>query len=258
MGSSNLALLIVSSLLAVDASKFRGKALLEAHQFQAVPERNVFLEERELVALVFFYCIGGVLALAALLLAVCLMIDIIMRWRHAAIFWSCQRQVLRVQEALMKGKDDLSLCPYCVQPTKNTTPQKRVKFLCGHSYHLSCINKWFKECPNAKDCCPVCEVAQDKSDNKAEKLQCCECTGAVSKYEGDTGSASDLAEISDLPCDEAQIFILKSLHRSYPKIISEESVERWAKCNTELWLTELTCPRYNSIFTTLFKREGKA
>jgi len=253
-------LVATSSLFAVDASKFRGKAILEAAQkFQAAPKEapSDFLEERQLVVLVFFYCIGSLLALAALLLAACLLIDIIMRWRHAAIFWSCQRQVQRVQQALMKGKDDLSLCPYCVHSTGNTSPQNRVKFLCGHSYHLKCINKWFKECPNATECCPVCAAAQDKSD-QMQCFECGTCQPGAGKCEGDTGSTGDDSQMPDLPCDEAQIFILKSLRRSYPKIISEESVERWSTCNTELWLTELTCPKYNSIFSSLFKREGKA
>eukprot|EP00435_Cladocopium_sp_Y103_P038090 s83_g10.t1 len=57
----------------------------------------------------------------------------------------------------------------------------------------------------------------------------------------------------DAPRDEAQTFILHSLHRRYPTIITEECLESWAGCNAELWLTELKCPRYTSIFKSLGK-----
>lgn len=49
--------------------------------------------------------------------------------------------------------------------------------------------------------------------------------------------------------DEAQSFILGSLHRRYPEIIPKECVQRWSSCHTELWLSELTCPRWHGRYS---------
>ncbi|CAL1144180.1 unnamed protein product [Cladocopium goreaui] len=95
---------------------------------------------------------------------VCFLLDRALSWKHQATYYACRRQVQKVQEeALMKGKD-LSLCPCCVECTSNTPAQKKVKFFCGHSYHLHCINRWFQENPTSVGSCPVCEVGKLQQD----------------------------------------------------------------------------------------------
>jgi len=48
--------------------------------------------------------------------------------------------------------------------------------------------------------------------------------------------------------DEAKNFMLHSLHKEYPDIIQQACLARWCSCHTEIWLSELRCPRYKSIF----------
>lgn len=48
--------------------------------------------------------------------------------------------------------------------------------------------------------------------------------------------------------DEAKSFMLERLHMEYPDIIEKDCLERWSRCHTEIWLSELRCPRYKSIF----------
>jgi hypothetical protein len=227
-------LLVLSVATSVDAAQNR-------HLRQVFSEQSMLglSSETHVLEAAVFYSVAGLLSLISSLVLVCLLLDTALAWKHKCTFWSCQRQVRQVHAALMKAKEDLSLCPYCVECTLTTPQQKKVKFICGHGYHLSCINKWFTEHPNAVGCCPVCEVAKDGATNH----QCC-------SYEGDTGSCQH----ETLVADEAQHFILKSLNRRYPAIISQECVERWANCNTEIWLSELTCPRYNSMFKHLLRR----
>jgi hypothetical protein len=50
--------------------------------------------------------------------------------------------------------------------------------------------------------------------------------------------------------DEAKKFMLHRLHKEYPDIIKKSDLERWCSCHTEIWLSELHCPRYKSIFAT--------
>eukprot|EP00931_Biecheleriopsis_adriatica_P012004 TRINITY_DN113104_c0_g1_i1.p2 TRINITY_DN113104_c0_g1~~TRINITY_DN113104_c0_g1_i1.p2 ORF type:complete len:247 (-),score=41.85 TRINITY_DN113104_c0_g1_i1:30-770(-) len=199
-------------------------------------------EEGRAVVKAMLYCMAGLFALIIGLLVSCFIVDVSLSWRHYATFQSLKRKIRRVQDALMKGKEDLSLCPCCVECTLNAQAAHRVKFICGHSFHLNCINSWFKDYPDHVGCCPVCENAMS-----GQELQ--ECSGCSQPYKGDTGASGEA-----MPRDEAQTFILRSLHRRYPSFISKACVEHWAGCNAELWLSELTCPRYSSIFKVFFNR----
>ncbi|CAJ1398768.1 unnamed protein product [Effrenium voratum] len=100
-------------------------------------------------------CMAGLLTLVLAVLVVCFLLDTTLSWKHKATYYACRRKVQRVQEALMKGKEDLALCPCCVECTSTTQSQKKVKFICGHGYHLHCVNRWFHENPNSVGC-PVC------------------------------------------------------------------------------------------------------
>lgn len=207
-----------------------------ASKFRAAPQGSVtYSEEVQALALAMLCCMAALLGLILAVVIVCFLLDRALSWKHQATYYACRRQVQKVQEeALMKGKD-LSLCPCCVECTSNTPAQKKVKFFCGHSYHLHCINRWFQENPTSVGSCPVCEVGKLQQ----ELQKCC---------------GNEKGEIYiDAPRDEAQTFILHSLNRRYPTIITEECLESWAGCNAELWITELKCPRYTSIFKFLGK-----
>ncbi|CAJ1346761.1 unnamed protein product [Effrenium voratum] len=195
-----------------------------ASKFRAAPQARHFEEGRAMV-MAMLCCMAGLLTLVLAVLVVCFLLDTTLSWKHKATYYACRRKVQRVQEALMKGKEDLALCPCCVECTSTTQSQKKVKFICGHGYHLHCVNRWFHENPNSVGC-PVC-VGQPEELREPKECDC--------------------------PRDEAQTFILHSLHRRYPAIITKECIHSWEGCNAELWLTELACPRYSSIFNKLFR-----
>ncbi|CAK9094924.1 unnamed protein product [Durusdinium trenchii] len=227
--------------ISVTATKFRSAPLHE----ESPSHKEIFENQSgSVAAIASTLCILATLfslILAALVVCV-ILLDRALSWKHQATYYACRRQVQRVQEALMKGKDNLSLCPCCVECTLNTQAPKKVKFLCGHGYHLDCINSWFQENPQSVGCCPVCEVGKLQQERQKGQSWLSVCHELRS-------CGSEKGEVCiDAPRDEAQTFILHSLHRRYPAIISEESLERWAGCNAELWLTELACPRYSSIF----------
>lgn len=177
-------------------------------------------------------CVG----LAAAALLVCCIYDAAAHWCHRAHFHSCQKKVRRVHEGLLNKKGELPLCPYCIEFIPNQSSPSKVVFLCGHRFHTDCANRWFQEHPEEAGRCPICEAASPPSTED----------GAAG---GDRTGAEAAASNSDTCNDEAQIFILKSLHRRYPEFVPESCVQRWASCHTEIWLSELTCPRYNSILS---------
>eukprot|EP00913_Durusdinium_trenchii_P002084 g1925.t1 len=183
--------------ISVTATKFRSAPLHE----ESPSHKEIFENQSgSVAAIASTLCILATLfslILAALVVCV-ILLDRALSWKHQATYYACRRQVQRVQEALMKGKDNLSLCPCCVECTLNTQAPKKVKFLCGHGYHLDCINSWFQENPQSVGCCPVCEVGKLQQETRRTRRK--------------------------------------------------ETTERWAGCNAELWLTELACPRYSSIF----------
>jgi len=61
-------------------------------------------------------------------------------------------------------------------------------------------------------------------------------------------AAADDEDSSMNSWDEAKSFMLDRLHREYPDIIEKDCLKRWGTCHTEIWLSELRCPRYKSIF----------
>mmetsp|Transcript_126174 Transcript_126174/g.353317 ORF Transcript_126174/g.353317 Transcript_126174/m.353317 type:complete len:244 (+) Transcript_126174:78-809(+) len=174
-----------------------------------------------------FYAVVSSLAFAILLLAVCLLWGAIVQWAHWAHFRACQRKVQRVNEAFSKRQKELSLCPCCVEPIANHASHAKVVFLCGHRFHTECVNNWFVTEPSAAGRCPICEAATRAS--------------ATSLPGGDASADGDGVN------DEAQQFILSSLHRQFPEIIPDACLQKWSSCHTEIWLSELTCPRPKCI-----------
>jgi len=90
----------------------------------------------------------------------------------------------------------------------------------------------------------------------------CRSTAEVQLQEKDSSSSNEVA-METISCndedgtansccqnsmDEAKNFMLHSLHKEYPDIIQQANLDRWCSCHTEIWLSELQCPRYKSIF----------
>lgn len=174
--------------------------------------------------------IGACLTLATSLLLVFCMYDAAANWLHRSQFHACKRKVERVNE-VFQSKNKNELCPCCVEYIVTQNPAAKVVFLCGHRFHMSCTNAWFHENNCAPGRCPVCTQAS----GEVKSAMC-----------------PPVASCEDPSRDEAQLFILGRLHRKYPEIIDEACMKRWPSCHTEIWLSELSCPRYNSIF-----RKGK-
>jgi hypothetical protein len=180
-------------------------------------EPNRYLEEMPVGAALLLYATTCCVVLVASVLMLCCLYDAAAHWHHRAHYYSCQQKVRRVHETFAKKKGDQLLCPYCIEyicPTARGSGP--VVFLCGHRFHTDCANKWFLKHPDKAGRCPLCEGS---SDCPAPAKSNCESLS----------------------------FILGSLHRKYPEIVTEANVNRWASCHTEIWLSEMRCPRYNSI-----------
>lgn len=207
---------------------------------QATLQGTGFEDESRVLAREVLLCFATFMGSLLILIVACMLYDASANWLHKARFRACRTKVKSVQVAFMKGKDDVALCPCCVESVEKTPSVKKVMFLCGHRFHLHCINTWLHENGGTIGSCPVCDVAA------AEDSICLPCTS------GENAAVSlplrTISSMGDGGRDEAQIFILKSLHRRYPQIVTQECVERWAECNVELWLSELSCPRYKSLF----------
>lgn len=213
----------VSSLVATLTSALQGKVGLDTHTFA------------ESSAEMILYSVTSCAGLAASVLMICLMNDMVSQWRHRARFRSCEQKVQRVHEVFTSRKGDLPLCPYCVEYVSSQSSPSVVVFLCGHRFHIDCANRWLVEQECRDGHCPICE-----------------------------GPASHVPPIEDAEIaeghamnqpDEAKAFILQSLCKQYPDIVRQDCARRWCECHTEIWLSELSCPRYSSIFQS--SRRGK-
>jgi len=177
------------------------------------------------------YIVGCFVGLSILALAVCCLYDAVAHWCHRARFLSCQTKLQRVHEVFLSQKGELPLCPYCVEAISVQPSPWKVVYLCGHRFHMCCANQWCREFPDKAGRCPICDGPQ-ASTLEVKKGCECECTSATDSLDS---------------TDEARSFILRSLHRQYPDIITTGCVSRWASCHTEIWLSELARPRYSSI-----------
>jgi len=203
---------------------FKAPAVLRLGQ-SALADREKLLERGATAILWIVACCVGAAAVA---LAICCMYDTASYWYHKVHFHSCKRKVERVHGVFSRRRGELPLCPYCVEVIADQASPQKVVFLCGHRFHMDCANRWFLENPGLEaGRCPICSE------------ECCrDCR------EADPSDGVPAPVLSDSVSDEAQGFILNSLHRRYPEIISVACVKRWLSCNTELWLSELSCPRW--------------
>jgi len=189
---------------------------------------------------------GAVLGLSWVFLSVCCVYDTFMHWRHRHHWAMCNQKIRRVHNVFQDAGGDLRLCPFCVEwvPNSDESQVKKAmvcQFLCGHKFHTECLQKWFKANPQKQGRCPVCELPHSYSSRD--------------EYSSDISDKEACRSVNAI--DEIKAFFLRSLNRQYPSIISESECSRWKSSCTEIWLSELECPRYLSIFQQLRQKSGK-
>jgi len=238
-------------------------------------------------AAIVLYGISSIIGIVATGLLIFCLYDIISHWFHAMRFHACQNKVKRVHEAFLSRQGELSLCPYCVTSVSNQPCSSHVVFLCGHRFHMECANQWFAEEPQHSGRCAICdcgsvrrgsvrmaELPAKPQDANALPLRVFEPLeqgpapsmvseqrdkASVSPHERESSEVAEQCrectpendeddKDSMNSWDEAKNFMLHSLHKEYPDIIHQDKLERWCSCNTEIWLSELNCPKYKSIF----------
>jgi hypothetical protein len=230
---------------------------------------------------ILLYGISSIVGLVATGLLVFCLYDVIAHWFHAVRFHTCQNKVKRVHEAFLSRQGELTLCPYCVNPVSNQPTSSHVVFLCGHRFHMECANRWFTEEPAQSGRCAICAGGSKKiaekiklaarstaaSEDGADLLAGEQCGVCCEKEQRSAGRQATVSPQENENCevaaqdtddeevdghmnswDEAKNFMLHSLHKEYPDIIRAADLVRWCSCHTEIWLSELQCPRYKSIF----------
>jgi hypothetical protein len=236
-------------------------------------------------AAIVLYGISSIIGLVATGLLVFCLYDVLCHWFHASRYANCKKKVKRVHEAFLSLQGELSLCPYCVTSVSGQPSSSHAVFHCGHRFHIECANRWFAEDTQNSKGCAICEGGSRrhaKAANAAARLpvtqspdECVPCGPAFQPVEAARECGERLRPASVLPqdkeagevvadcpnaedeegqdpmnsVDEAKNFMLQSLCREYPDIINKECLERWGTCHTEIWLAELRCPRYKSIFS---------
>lgn len=187
---------------------------------------------------IFLTTFGAILGLAWVFLSMCCVYDTFMHWRHRHHWAMCNQKIRRVHNVFQDaGGGDLRLCPFCVEwvPEREDNQVKKAmvcQFLCGHKFHTECLQKWFKGHPQKQGRCPVCELPHSYSSKD--------------EYLSDISDKEACRAVNAI--DEIKAFFLRSLNRQYPDIITEPDCSRWKSSHTEIWLSELECPRYMSIF----------
>lgn len=160
------------------------------------------------------------------------------RWRYLARFELCRKQLRRVQEIAISPKCDEIVCPVCIEMVSCTPAIDTVGFLCGHRFHTACANHWYDTNACLSGHCPICDSCQQR-DGQPNESTASSCAGA-------DGSGENTR-------DETALFCLRSIARQFPELVTEERVCQWSKqhANASVWLSELECPQYRSIFMSM-------
>lgn len=198
------------------------------------PRRAVDLHHLYIRYFDMFLCgiVVAIFLLSCIVVVLCVY-DGIAHWRYVAYFRDCRSQVLRIQS--MFEKTNLQLCPICIKKVNHAQSSQNVIFLCGHGFHTECANRWYRKEGQDHGICPICNVC----DNQRPTCGTCD----------EIGENMDAAPVGIGFRGEDKAFYLRSLSERFPEFVTKECARRWANCHTELWLQELDCPRYQSIFT---------
>lgn len=192
-----------------------------------------------------FACLTGVA------LNVALAYDLSARWCHTLRFERCKRDLQRIQEVLLKGDGDVPLCPCCVNPIKPAMFRSRVVFICGHGFHLDCANRCFLENQQLAGSCPLCILMGMQAACAQPRVTVQGAEDLLDEVKGCVGKQSVEPVVSPIGLASAELrsFMLASLRRKYQDILSEACIQRWESCHIEIWLSELVCPKYTSLFS---------
>jgi E3 ubiquitin-protein ligase RFWD3 len=61
-------------------------------------------------------------------------------------------------------QDDGSICQICFDQFSQIGDHRITSLKCGHIFGLSCIERWYQECPRNNKCCPHCKMKTTKKD----------------------------------------------------------------------------------------------
>lgn len=196
---------------------------------------------------------------------------------------ACKCALSRVQHVILRGDGDAPLCPWCVDFVDGAS-KSRVVFICGHCFHMKCANAFFTLHPDKVGACPVCvvpdgpavEAVISGADPAPEERADAEATvandsdgnvifGVTSnaqeeahvKYCGEQVGEED-AEEQRPPLDSPDMrrFMLESLHRKFPEMISQARVETWVACHPEVWPSDLDRP-YEDVSGEVVTQEDR-
>jgi hypothetical protein len=190
----------------------------------------------------------GAVSLVALItgiVCVYLVSDIARSCRQRAALRSVTAKMRRLNEFFLGMHSDASICLCCVEFVPKSSP-KKVTFLCGHSFHTSCVNAWYKR--HACDIedrsalaghCPVCagRCGDNKEAPPADPID----DGASDSDEEDLldeATSDSRVEPSENPSHHDHRFALRSLSERYPTIISQELAEHFAKLPSAVLMSD--------------------
>jgi len=204
----------------------------EAKQPEAKRPKEIVIDQKaiERNLKIIFLVASFVVGVFVVMLGLCCFYDFVALWQHNAYFNTCRKQVQSVHDMFLKPHWDSPLCPICIEHVPKTASNS-VIFLCGHRFHTECANRWFLSKVRTGERCPICHSVDDSMNDR-------ECEDGEVLPDHAHGLGTD-----------AKNFFLQSLSVKFPEIISKNEVRRWCKCHTEIWLSELDCPRYKSIFS---------
>jgi len=134
----------------------------------------------------------------------------IVSWRRKVTLGIVQEKVHRTNETLLGMHGDRSLCLCCAEFVPGASPNT-ITFLCGHSFHMTCIKDWCKRhlndgeevdaCPGR---CPICTNPTEETSSAAAPVEI------------------ELSTYSDC----ARLFAFQNLSERYPDVFTKDDSQR--------------------------------
>mmetsp|Transcript_66554 Transcript_66554/g.214486 ORF Transcript_66554/g.214486 Transcript_66554/m.214486 type:complete len:476 (-) Transcript_66554:69-1496(-) len=245
-------------------------------------ERLIWLivgEDYNMATLIMACLLYSLLCCAVIVAVAGFAYDVVGYIRLRARFRMCQKKVRHVHQAFHEQDHDLPLCHYCLEFVHSKPISSRVVFHCGHTFHMICANEYFHACKDTGGGCPTCEGALAVA--RAAQEPAVEAAGAAADASiaaarsaptvgPQTKEADAVAQVvldreveaadnggdespsspgsTSATSEEGRRFLAASLQRMYPELVSKALAQRWSSCHIEIWLSELVCPAYASVF----------